>query len=135
MKTITDLTNIFKADKEANIKALLEYKEAVKYYHGQQLPDDALARLEERRQAPIIENIYKMIVNKILGYKIQSIQEIKVLGRIENTKHKANLLQDILRSFNQSKVYDREIHLRDRDLLFGLGVLELWVVKDRDKSR
>ena len=73
-----------------------------------------------------------MIVNKILGYKIQSVQEVRVFGRTEANKHKANLLQDILRSFNQSKTYDREIHLRDRDLLFGLGILELWIEKDKD---
>lgn len=75
-----------------------------------------------------------MIVNKILGYKIQSTQEIRVFGRTEETKNKANLLQDIIRSFNQSKVYDREIHLRDRDLLFGMGILELWVVKERQQQ-
>ncbi len=134
MKTITQLTEIFNADKDANTKSLLEYKEAVKYYHGQQLPQEALATLAERRQAPIIENIYKMIVNKILGYKIQSTQEVRVYGRTETTRQKADLLQEIIRSFNQSKVYDREIHLRDRDLLFGMGILELWVTKDRDKN-
>ena len=134
MKTITQLTEIFNADKDANTKSLLEYKEAVKYYHGQQLPQEALATLAERRQSPIIENIYKMIVNKILGYKIQSTQEVRVYGRTETTRQKADLLQEIIRSFNQSKVYDREIHLRDRDLLFGMGVLELWVTKDRDNN-
>lgn len=134
MKTITQLIEIFNADKDANTKSLLEYKEAVKYYHGQQLPQEALATLAERRQSPIIENIYKMIVNKILGYKIQSTQEVRVYGRTETTRQKADLLQEIIRSFNQSKVYDREIHLRDRDLLFGMGILELWVTKDRDKN-
>lgn len=134
MKTITQLIDFFNADKEANYKALQEYKEAIKYYHGHQLPPEAIARLQERRQNPIIENIYKMIVNKILGYKIQSTQEIRVFGRTEETKNKANLLQDIIRSFNQSKVYDREIHLRDRDLLFGMGILELWVVKERQQQ-
>ena len=89
---ITRLTDIFNADKEANMRSLMEYKEAVKYYHGYQLPAEALARLEARRQAPIIENIYKMIVNKILGYKIQSVQEVRVFGRTEANKHKANLL-------------------------------------------
>ena len=133
-KTITELIEIFHADKDSNTKSLLEYKEAVKYYHGQQLPQEALATLAERRQAPIIENIYKMIVNKILGYKIQSTQEVRVFGRTETTRQKADLLQEIIRSFNQSKIYDREIHLRDRDLLFGMGVLELWVTKDRDKN-
>ena len=133
-KTITQLIEIFHADKDSNTKSLLEYKEAVKYYHGQQLPQEALATLAERRQAPIIENIYKMIVNKILGYKIQSTQEVRVFGRTETTRQKADLLQEIIRSFNQSKIYDREIHLRDRDLLFGMGVLELWVTKDRDKN-
>ena len=134
MKTISELIDFFNADKEANYKSLQEYKEALKYYHGHQLPMEAIARLQERRQSPIIENIYKMIINKILGYKIQSTQEIRVYGRTEATKDKANLLQDIIRSFNQSKIYDREIHLRDRDLLFGLGILELWVIKDKENN-
>lgn len=99
MLTSTQLLDYFNSDRDANINALLEYQEAIKYYHGKQLPEDALERLEERRQAPIIENIYKMIINKILGYKIQSTQEIRVYGRNEETKNKANLLQDILRAF------------------------------------
>lgn len=134
MLAYNELEDMFKADKDANMRALNEYKEAVKYYHGKQLPQDALAILANRGQPPLIENIYKMILNKILGYKIQATQEIRVLGRTEANKIKANLLQDILRSFNQSKIYDREIHLRDRDLLFGLGIMELWVVKDKDSN-
>ena len=132
MLTYYELDQMYQSDKQANFTSLNEYKEAVKYYHGYQLPQDALAILAERGQPPYIENIYKMIVNKILGYKIQSVQEVRVFGRTEANKHKANLLQDILRSFNQSKTYDREIHLRDRDLLFGLGILELWIEKDKD---
>lgn len=131
-KTIQQLIDAFNADKQANHKSLIEYKEALQYYHGEQLEHEALAILQERGQKPIIENIYKMIVNKILGYKIQAMQEIRVYGRIEKTKNKAHLLQEIIRSFNQSKIYERDIYLRDRDLLFGMGVLELWVIKDKD---
>lgn len=132
MKTIRELVDCYNADKEANYKSLCEYKEAVKYYHSNQLSDEALAILQERGQNPIIENIYRMIVNKILGYKLQAAQEIRVFGRTQETRAKAELLQEILRSFNSSKFYDREIYLRDRDLLFGLGILEVWIVKDRD---
>lgn len=134
MLKIGELRECYQTDKEANYKSLMEYKEAMRYYHGEQLPPEALMALEERGQQPIIENIYKMIVNKILGYKIQASQEIRVFGRNEESKNKAELLQEILRSINQSKIYDRELHLRDRDLLFGLGILEVWVVKDKEDN-
>ena len=110
-KTIQQLIDAFNADKRSNHKSLIEYKEALQYYNGEQLDAEALAILEERGQKPIIENIYKMIVNKILGYKIQAMQEIRVYGRVEKTKNKAHLLQDIIRSFNKSRIYEREIHL------------------------
>ncbi len=118
-------------DSLANDKALKEYKEAKAYYHGHQLATQELEKLARRGQIPIYENIYKMICDKILGYKIQSLQEIKVSGRQEQDKPLANLLNDLLRVFNSQKDYEKEIYKRDFDLLMGQAVIELWVNKDK----
>lgn len=123
------LKDMFRADQRANEMAIREYKEAKSYYHAKQLPAQVLAVLNERGQIPIVENIYKMIVNKILGYKMQSMQELKVSGRQEEDKPLANLLNDILKVFSQQADFDKEIIKRDKDLMFGMAVIELWITK------
>lgn len=131
MLTLYELNTMLTNDSLANDKALKEYKEAKAYYHGHQLATQELEKLARRGQIPIYENIYKMICDKILGYKIQSLQEIKVSGRQEQDKPLANLLNDLLRVFNSQKDYEKEIYKRDFDLLMGQAVIELWVNKDK----
>ncbi|BAM12820.1 hypothetical protein HCN_1636 [Helicobacter cinaedi PAGU611] len=103
MLTIYELNTMLTNDSLANDKALKEYKEAKAYYHGHQLAAQELEKLARRWQIPIYENIYKMICDKILGYKIQSLQEIKVSGRQEQDKPLANLLNDLLRCLTHKK--------------------------------
>lgn len=134
MKTLQELQEMYNADKMANQKSLLEYIKAREYYHGDQLPQDVIALLNERRQPIIHENLFKMIINKILGYKSQNIQEIKVAGRQEQDRNLANILQDLLRVFTQEEAYDREIMKRDLELIYGLSVLELWVELDKEQD-
>lgn len=131
MLSLYELNTMLTNDSLANDKALKEYKEAKAYYHGHQLATQELEKLARRGQIPIYENIYKMICDKILGYKIQSLQEIKVSGRQEQDKPLANLLNDLLRVFNSQKDYEKEIYKRDFDLLMGQAVIELWVNKDK----
>ncbi|CAM3290903.1 hypothetical protein [Helicobacter labetoulli] len=131
MLSLYELNTMLTNDSLANDKALKEYKEAKAYYHGHQLAAQELEKLARRGQIPIYENIYKMICDKILGYKIQSLQEIKVSGRQEQYKPLANLLNDLLRVFNSQKDYEKEIYKRDFDLLMGQSVIELWVNKDK----
>lgn len=132
MLSLYELNIMLNNDSLANDKALKEYKEAKAYYHGHQLATKELEKLARRGQIPIYENIYKMICDKILGYKIQSIQEIKVSGRQEQDKPLANLLNDLLRVFNSQKDYEKEIYKRDFDLLMGQAIIELWVNKDKN---
>lgn len=132
MLSLYELNTMLTNDSLANDKALKEYKEAKAYYHGHQLATQELEKLARRGQIPIYENIYKMICDKILGYKIQSVQEIKVSGRQEQDKPLANLLNDLLRVFNSQKDYEKEIYKRDFDLLMGQSVIELWVNKDKN---
>ncbi len=131
MLSLYEFNTMLTNDSFANERALSEYKEAKAYYHGHQLGTQELEKLARRGQIPIYENIYKMICDKILGYKIQSIQEIKVSGRQEQDKPLANLLNDLLRVFNLQKEYDKEIYKRDFDLLMGQSVLEVWINQDK----
>ena len=129
------LKEIYKSDLEFNNTALNEYKEAVKYYHGNQLASNILSTILERGQSPVVENIYKMIINKILGYKAQSISEIRVSGRQESDAHLANLLNDLIKVFSHSDFYNKEIMKRDKELIFGLSVVELWIKEDEETNR
>lgn len=126
------LLTILDKDQMAHTRALKEYKEALRYYHGHQLESQELAKLESRGQIPIHENIFKMICDKILGYKIQARTEIRVNGRQEEDKVLASLLTDLLKVFSQSKDYEKEIYLRDFNLLLGLAIVELWIEQDKE---
>lgn len=128
----SELESFFSADQRANEPSVIEYKQAKGYYHGNQLPQAVYNEILSRGQMPLVENIYKMIVDKILGYKTQSLQEIKVSGRQEEDKALADLLNDILKVFSQQNNFDKEIIKRDKDLMFGMAVCELWVKKDKE---
>ncbi|WP_104691099.1 portal protein [Helicobacter heilmannii] len=131
MRDFSTLLRDFKKDQDKASKSIQEFKQAKAYYHGNQLPPDVLHIITERGQTPIVENIYKMIVNKIMGYKIQSIQEVRLTPRQEEDKPLADLLNDLLKYFSQKKNYDKEMIKRDKDLIMGgLAVVELWAVDD-----
>ncbi|WP_104628853.1 portal protein [Helicobacter bizzozeronii] len=125
------LKEMFEQDLQASSPSMEEFKQALAYYHGNQLPPDVLNTILERGQSPIVENIYKMIVNKILGYKIQSIQEVRLTPRQEEDKPLADLLNDLLKYFSQKRNFDQEMIKRDKDLIMGgLSVVELWAIED-----
>ncbi len=132
MKTLAELTRSYENDNHSAFTSKQELKTARAYYHGHQLQAQELHKLQSRGQIPIYENIFKMICDKILGYKLQSATEIKVTGRQEEDKTLANLLTDLLKVFNQQNFYEKEMYKRDFDLLMGLSVLELWVEKDKE---
>ncbi|WP_290880829.1 portal protein [Helicobacter sp.] len=121
---------LFELDLSANINSLREHEESVQYYHAEQLPPDVKAVIEARGGVKIVENIYKMLVNKILGYKIASIQEVKVSGRQEQDKALADLLNDLTKVFSQSPQYDKSIIKKDFELINGMAVLELGLKSD-----
>lgn len=129
-KQIDELQKLYDLDFQANQSSLREYEEAKRYYHGEQLPPDVKAELQGRGQIAVVENIYKMIVDKILGYKSESIQEVKLSGRQEQDKPLATLLNDLLKVFSQQDGFDSEIIKRDKELILGMAVVKLWVEKD-----
>lgn len=134
MKSIDELQKLYDMDYEANQSSLKEYEEAKRYYHGEQLPPDVKFIIADRDQPPIVENIYKMIVDKILGYKSESIQEVKLSGRQEQDKPLATLLNDLLKVFSQQDGFDSEIIKRDKDLILGMAVMKLWIEQDKNKD-
>lgn len=125
-KQIDELQKLYDLDFQANQSSLREYEEAKRYYHGEQLPPDVKAELQGRGQIAVVENIYKMIVDKILGYKSESIQEVKLSGRQEQDKPLATLLNDLLKVFSQQDGFDSEIIKRDKELILGMAVVKLW---------
>lgn len=132
MKSLQELEEFFKKDYESNSSSITEFKKALEYYHAEQLPSDVVSITKERGQIPLSENIFKTIVSSYLGYKTQSIQEVKVSGRQQEDKALAFLLNDILKVFSQSELYDREIVKRDLDLILGMGVMEIWITQDKE---
>lgn len=132
MKSIDILKTHLLDDKKANELSVSEYNQAKKYYHGEQLPQEVLATLLSRGQPPMHENLFKTIADKIMGYKAQNIQEIKISGRQEQDKPLANLLQDLMRAFTQRNDYDKEVLKRDFELMMGLSVYEVWVKKEQE---
>ncbi|MDL0109102.1 portal protein [Campylobacter felis] len=135
MLTLDELKELYQNDLNANKISLNEYKEAKRYYHGDQLREIDKQTILNRNQTPIIENIFKMIINKILGYKAQSVSEIRVSGRQKEDKNLAYLLNDLLKVFSHSSFYNKEMNKKDYELIFGLAVCELWVKEDSEKNR
>ncbi|WP_187834667.1 portal protein [Helicobacter pylori] len=129
------LQNDFKNDYNKASIENMEFLEARKYYNGNQIPPDVLKIILERGQTPIVENMFKVIVNKILGYKIESISEIRLSPKQEEDRALSDLLNSLLQVFIQSENYDKAMIERDKNLLIGgLGVIQLWVIEDEDKN-
>ncbi|GAA9265022.1 hypothetical protein HpHA225_09040 [Helicobacter pylori] len=102
----TTLQNDFTNDYQKALIANAEFLEAKKYYNGNQLPQDVLNIILERGQTPIVENMFKVIVNKILGYKIESISEIRLSPKQEEDRALSDLLNSLLQVFIQQENYD-----------------------------
>ncbi|GHS38723.1 hypothetical protein VN1158_15110 [Helicobacter pylori] len=131
----TTLQNDFSNDYQKALIANAEFLEAKKYYNGNQLPQDVLNIILERGQTPIVENMFKVIVNKILGYKIESISEIRLSPKQEEDRALSDLLNSLLQVFIQQENYDKSIIERDKNLLIGgLGVIQLWVIEDNNRN-
>ncbi len=132
----TTLQNDFTNDYQKALIANNEFLEAKKYYNGNQIPQDVLNIILERGQTPIVENMFKVIVNKILGYKIESISEIRLSPKQEEDRALSDLLNSLLQVFIQQENYDKSMIERDKNLLIGgLGVIQLWAKQGEWTSR
>ncbi|MDR2151446.1 MAG: hypothetical protein LBO72_01380, partial [Helicobacteraceae bacterium] len=123
------------------IEATKESREAARehyrYYYGRQLNDNVLAVLQRRGQPMRWENEYRKIAAKIQGVKINSRQEIKVVGRqIDEDRDIGHILTDILRSLPDSTDFYDHKDEGDLDLMLaGKCVLapEVVITPRKDK--
>ncbi|MDD6056580.1 MAG: portal protein [Helicobacteraceae bacterium] len=132
MLDLAQLQAMFSKDFFTNQKALREFKESKKYYHGSQISEINAQKARARGLPPLYENLFKTICDKILGYKLQSQTEIKVIGRQYEDKPLANLLCDLLKWVRDGRGFEKEIYKRDFDLLMGISVLELWIYEKKE---
>lgn len=131
MKDITELSYFFQEARNGNYESLKEYKIAKAYLHGKQLDSKTIDILNKRGQPILWENIYSMLAEKILGYKSISAQEIEVLGRQQNDKEVAEVLNQIIKSLVDNEKYEMQKEKADFDLLLGMGVMEIWIKEDK----
>lgn len=57
-----------------------EFLEAKEYYEGNQLPDYIKSILASRGQPILFENMYALIGEKLLGYKLNASTEMNAVG-------------------------------------------------------
>jgi hypothetical protein len=107
------------------------------FFYGRQLSASTLATLANRGQPARWENEYIKIASKIQGIKIQSRQEIKVIGRqIDEDRDLGHILTDILRTIPDSTDFYEQKDSADLDLMIaGFCVLapEIVISPIKDK--
>ncbi|PAF42759.1 hypothetical protein [Helicobacter sp. 11S02629-2] len=130
MMKLEDLKSLMFDAREVLEDARKEFLTTKAYMQGRQLDLETLNTLKSRGQPPLTENIYAMIANKIIGYKLNSITDIEVLGFQKEDRNLANLLTNILKSITQKPDYISFKEQCDLDLLAGIVCAEVWVVKD-----
>lgn len=107
-----------------------EFLTTKSYIEGNQLDKELQNILKNRGQPPLFENLYSMIADKIIGYKLNSISDIEVLGIQKEDRNVAMVLTDILKYITQQPSYTSFKEKSDLDLLCGLSAVQIWVVKD-----
>ena len=131
---IDKLQKLYNEAVELNKDSTKEFDEHKQYFHGDQLPSDVLAKLRARSQPAHWENIYQKIGNKIMGFKITTRKEVRVMGRQREDKGVAELLTDIFRTIFDKESFNVQQKQCDVDLLLGLGVFEVSVIDTGEKD-
>lgn len=104
-----------------------EFLEAKEYYEGNQLPDYIKSILASRGQPILFENMYALIGEKLLGYKLNASTEMNAVGFQKKDREKAQILTNILKSITQTKDYQINKQKCDLDLMCGLCAAEVWL--------
>lgn len=103
-------------------------KKIKRYYKGEQLPRDVITVLEDRGQPLLWENIIKKIINKIMGLKASTKQEMSVFARRVVDKDGANVFRNILRSSHDTSEWWSNKKRADFDFIVaGMSVREIKV--------
>lgn len=111
-----------------------EFIEAKMYYEGEQLPQSIKSILAQRGQPIMFENMYALIEEKLLGYKINANTEMNAIGFQKEDRPKAELLTNILKSITQTKDYQLTKQKCDLDLMCGICAAEVWLEETKDKQ-
>ena len=111
-----------------------EFIESKMYYEGEQLPDDIKAKLASRGQPFMFENMYALIGEKLLGYKINASTEMNAIGFQKNDRPKAEIITNIIKSITQAKDYQLVKQKCDLDLMCGICACEVWLHESEDSK-
>lgn len=117
-----------------NKESMDEFELAKQYYEGNQLDPYTLSILESRGQPPLYENLYAMLGEKLLGYKINASVELQAIGFQKNDRATAEILTNILKSITQTKEYQITKQQCDLDLMLGICACEVWLKQSVDKE-
>lgn len=111
-----------------------EFAQCKKYYDGDQLSDYIKAVLDQRGQPHMFENMYALIGEKLLGYKINASTEMNAIGFQKNDRAKADLITNIIKSITQTKDYQLVKQKCDLDLMCGMCACEVWIENTDDNK-
>lgn len=119
---LSDLIDAYNEDRQLATRRLAEYREHLRYYANNQLP-------HIETPVPITQNIYKAIVDKVLGLKSNNATRIKTYGQQERDFELATLLDDMLAFFTGKHEYKMQIQQAFFDMFCGgLAVFEVRLV-------
>lgn len=117
-----------------NKESMDEFELAKQYYEGNQLDPYTLSILESRGQPPLYENLYAMLGEKLLGYKINASVELQAIGFQKEDRATAEILTNILKSITQTKEYQITKQQCDLDLMLGICACEIWLKESVNKE-
>ena len=75
----------------------------------------------------LFENMYALIGEKLLGYKLNASTEMNAVGFQKKDREKAQILTNILKSITQTKDYQINKQKCDLDLMCGICAAEVWL--------
>lgn len=128
-QNLLDRLKLYKEESEHYTSASRKLaKKVKKYYKGEQLPEDVITVLEDRGQPVLWENIIKKIINKIMGLKSSTKQEMAVFARRVVDKDGANVFTNILRASHDTSEWWSNKKRADFDFITaGMSVREIKV--------
>lgn len=109
---LADLIDSYNEDRQAQAGQIAEFSEHLRYYANNQLP-------QMQTPVSVTQNIYKTIVDKVLGLKSNNQTRIKCYGQQERDLELATLLDNILAYFTGKHEYKMAIQQAFFDLFCG----------------
>lgn len=105
-KAIDLLRDMFIESYEMMRKVKEEARTHYKYYSGEQLPNVVLEELKRRGQPEYWKNLYKMNLNKVIGYMVNDKRQVYVVGRQQVDVPLAEIMNDIIKYISECNNYN-----------------------------